>query len=196
MNKRATWIAAAFLALSGPWICSAATYEIDPVHSEVGFKIRHMMVGKTAGKFTRFSGSFEYDGKNPKKWSARASIEAASIDTANSKRDDHLRSEDFFDVAKHPSLEFVSTDVKGGKGGKAKLMGKLTLHGVTKDVALDLELNGEGQDAQGKDRIGFTAKTKIDRRDFGITWNKTLDKGGFAVGNDVDITLEIEAVKK
>lgn len=174
---------------------SALTYEIDTAHSEVGFKVRHMMAGKTSGRFTKFTGTIEYDAKDPSKWSTKAVIEAASIDTANEKRDGHLKSEDFFDVAKHPTMEFVSTGVKGWKGGKGKLLGKLTLHGVTKDIVLDLESNPEA-DAMGGERTGFTARTKIDRREFGVVWNKTLDKGGLAVGNDVEITLEIEAVVK
>lgn len=169
---------------------SAATYEIDAVHSEVGFKIRHMMLGRTAGKFTKFSGTVEYDGKDPKTWSTKAVIEAKSIDTANEKRDGHLRAPDFFDVEKYPTIEFVSTKVTGWKDGKGKLHGKFTMHGVTKDVVLDLELVGETEAG-----VGFSAKTKIDRRDYGIVWNKTLDKGGLALGTDVDITLEIEALK-
>lgn len=168
----------------------AETYDIDAVHSEVGFKVRHMMVGKTAGKFAKFSGSFQFDAKDPKSWGAKAVIDAASIDTNDEKRDGHLRNEDFFDVAKYPTLEFVSAGVEGWKDGKGKLKGKLTMHGVTKDVVMDLESNGVSDD-----RAGFTAKTKLDRRDFGIVFNKNLDKGGVAVGNEVEIVLEIEGVK-
>lgn len=189
--KTALVLALAFAA--GPGF--ATTYEIDAAHSEVGFKVRHMMAGKTAGRFTKFSGTIEYDAKDPSKWSTKAAIETASFDTANEKRDGHVKSADFFDVAKYPAMEFVSTGVKGWKGGKGKLMGKLTMHGVTKDVVLDLEASPEA-DAMGGDRTGFTARTKIDRREFGVIWNKALDKGGIAVGNDVEITLEIEAVIK
>ena len=182
------------LALAaGPAV--ALTYEIDTVHSEVGFKVRHMMAGKTSGRFTKFSGTIEYDAKDPSKWSTKAVIDASSVDTANEKRDGHLKGEDFFDVVKFPTLEFVSTGVKGWKNGKGKLMGKLTMHGVSKDVVLDLESNPEA-DAMGGERTGFSARTKIDRREFGVVWNKTLDKGGIAVGNDVEISLEIEAVVK
>lgn len=189
MKNTTTWLATATLVLLGV-AARAATYEIDAVHSEVGFKIRHMMLGKTAGKFNVFSGTVEYDGKNPKAWATKAVIDANSINTANEKRDGHLKSPDFFDTAKYPTIEFVSTKVAGWKDGKGKLYGKFTMHGVTKEVALDLELNGETE--QG---VGFTARGKLDRRDFGIVYNKVLDKGGVAVGTDVEVTLEIEALK-
>ena len=182
-------LAAAVLALSTT-AAQAATYEIDAVHSEVGFKIRHMMLGKTSGKFTGFTGTVEYDGKDAKKWATTAVIDANTINTANEKRDGHLKSPDFFDVEKYPTIEFASTKVTGWKEGKGKLHGKFTMHGVTKEIALDLELNGETEKG-----VGFTAKTRLDRRDFGIIWNKALDKGGVALGTDVEITLEIEALK-
>ena len=189
MKKTTTWLATATLALCA-LAAQAATYEIDAVHSEVGFKIRHMMLGKTAGKFKTFSGTVEYDGKDAKKWATKAVIDVNSLDTANEKRDGHLKSPDFFDAAKYPTIEFASTKVTGWKEGKGKLHGKFTMHGVTKDIALDLELNGETE--QG---VGFTARGKIDRRDYGIVYNKVLDKGGVALGTDVEITLEIEALK-
>lgn len=189
MKKTTTWLATTTLALCA-LAAQAATYEIDVVHSEVGFKIRHMMLGKSAGKFKTFSGTVEYDGKDPKKWATKAVIDVNSIDTANEKRDGHLKSPDFFDAAKYPTIEFASTKVTGWKEGKGKLHGKFTMHGVTKDIALALELNGETE--QG---VGFTARGKIDRRDYGIVYNKVLDKGGVALGTDVEITLEIEALK-
>ena len=189
MKNKTTWLATATLALCA-LTAQAATYEIDAVHSEVGFKIRHMMLGKTSGKFNTFSGTVEYDGKDAKKWATKAVIDVNSINTANEKRDGHLKSPDFFDAAKYPTIEFVSTKVLGWKEGKGKLHGKFTMHGVTKDVALDLELNGET--AKG---VGFTARGKLDRRDFGIVYNKALETGGVALGTDVEIVLEIEALK-
>ncbi|MBI4348219.1 MAG: YceI family protein [Elusimicrobia bacterium] len=191
--KTVVLTAVAALAVQSAW---AATYEIDKVHSEVGFKVRHMMVGKTTGRFRDFSGAFEFDGDRPKQWTAKATIAAASIDTADAKRDEHLRAPDFFDVEKHRAIEFTSTGVSGWRDGKGKLHGQLTMHGVTRPVVLDLEFNGETTDPWGAQRAGFSAKTKVDRRDFGIVWNKALDKGGLAVGNDVEITLDIEGVKK
>lgn len=188
MMKKLMTAVLALAAFAGS--VSAATYEIDAVHSEVGFRIRHMMLGRTAGRFNTFSGTVEYDAKNPKAWSTKAVIEAKSIDTANEKRDGHLRSADFFDVEKYPTIEFVSTKVTDWKDGKGKLHGKFTMRGVTKDVVLDLELVGETENG-----VGFSARTKIDRRDYGIVYNKVLDKGGLALGNDVDISLEIEALK-
>lgn len=190
MRAMKTAVMTAVLALAA-FPVLAATYEIDVVHSEVSFKVRHMMMGKTSGRFGKFSGTVEYDGKNPKAWSTKAVIEAASIDTDNEKRDGHLKAADFFDVEKFPTLEFVSTKVTGWKDGKGKLEGNLTMHGVTKPVVLDLELNGETDKG-----VGFSAKGTVDRRDFGIVWNKVIDKGGLAVGNDVAITLDIEALKK
>ena len=188
MNSKTAWLAAA-LALCGT-AASAAPYEIDPVHSEVGFKIRHMMLGKTSGKFTGFTGTVEYDAKKPQTWATHAVIDANTITTMNEKRDGHLKSPDFFDVAKYPAIEFTSTKVAAWKDGKGKLQGKFTMHGVTKDIVLELEQNGETEKG-----VGFTAKTRLDRRDFGIVWNKMLDKGGVALGTDVEITLEIEALK-
>lgn len=187
-------LAAALAVLAAPG--RAATFEIDPVHSEVGFKVRHMMVSRVPGKFKKFAGTFEFDGKRPEAWKADATIETASIDTENERRDGHLRSPDFFDAEKFPALTFVSTAVREWKDGSGKLAGKLTMRGVTKEVVLDLVLNGELSDPDRGDRAGFTATTKVDRRDFGIVWNKTLDKGGLTVGNEVDVTLEIEGVRR
>lgn len=187
-------LALAFV-LAPPAAAGAATYDIDPVHSEVGFKVQHMIVGRVPGKFKKFTGTFEYDGKKPGDWKAEAVIETASIDTGNEKRDAHLRSPDFFDAEKHPTLTFVSTSLSGWKKGRGKLLGKLTIRGVTKYVVLDLVSNGELADPQGY-RAGFTATTTIDRRDFGIVWNRTLDVGGLALSNEVDVTLEIEGIRR
>ena len=174
----------------------AATYDIDPAHSTIGFKIRHMMVSKVAGTFGKYTGTFDYDPKDPKAWAAKAAIETASVDTRNEKRDGHLKSPDFFDVEKFPSMEFVSTGIKGWKGGKGKLMGKLTLHGVTKDVALDLELVGAAKDPGGNERAGFTATTTINRKDYGVSWNKAMEAGGVMLSEEVWISIEVEGVKK
>ena len=174
---------------------AAETFEIDPVHSSVGFRIKHL-VGKVRGHFDRFDGSIDYRQGKPSVSSAKASIEAASINTAIAKRDEHLRSPDFFDVQKCPKLTFASTKVAEGKDGKLKLSGDLTMHCVTKPVTLDLEVTDPQDDPWGNRRLGATATGTLDRKDFGINWNKTLDKGGLMIGDEVAIEIEIEAVAK
>jgi len=169
----------------------AEVYDIDPVHSSVEFKIRHMVVSKTSGKFNDFSGTIHYDKNNPKAWGAEAVIQTASIDTSNAKRDGHLRGSDFFDVEKYPTIKFKSGKVGKIKDGKGKLHGELTMLGVTKPVVLDLEIHGAMNGI-----AGFSATTTVDRTDFGISWNKVLDAGGLAIGKEVEITLEIEAHEK
>lgn len=186
---------AAFVALALAAPAFAATYEIDESHSSVGFRIRHL-VGKVSGRFEKFAGTFDFTEGKPQDWSATASIDAASINTANSKRDDHLRNEDFFDVAKCPKIEFRTKKVTATKGGKAKLHGELTMHCATKPVVLDLEINGVTTDPWGNDRVGVTAAGKLNRKDFGISYNKVLDKGGLMLGEEVQLELEIEGVAK
>lgn len=169
----------------------AETFQIDPQHSKVMFRIRHL-VGKVSGRFNKFEGTFDYEKGNPKAWKASAKIDAASIDTAIDKRDTHLRTADFLDVEKCPKIEFTSTKAASVKGDKAKLLGDLTLHCVTKPVALDLEIGGVIKDPWGNTRAGATATGTVKRKDFGIVWNKTLDAGGLMLGDDVEISLEIE----
>ncbi|OGR89808.1 MAG: hypothetical protein A3A86_04930 [Elusimicrobia bacterium RIFCSPLOWO2_01_FULL_60_11] len=170
----------------------AARFVIDPVHSDVSFKIRHMMVSKVSGRFGGFSGEVNYDDKNPAAWSAQATIDAASIDTDNANRDAHLESPDFFDVQKYPAITFKSTGVKNVSGGKAQLSGLLMMHGVEKPVVLDMEVGGVITE-KGKTKAGFEAATKVNRKDFGISWNKMLDSGGVALGDEVEISIRIEA---
>ena len=154
------------------------------------------MTGKVAGRFTKFTGSFTYDAKNPKAWTADAAIDASSINTDNEKRDGHLKSPDFFDVAKFPELTFKSTKIADVKAGHAKLYGDLTMHGVTKAVVLDLEIGGVDKDPWGNDTAGFTATGTINRKDYGIVWNKALDSGGLLVGENVEIVLEVSGTAK
>jgi len=187
-------IAAALLAAVLP-SAQAATYKIDASHSSVLFKVRHL-IGKVSGRFDKFEGSFNYDPKDAKSWKTSATIDASSINTNMDKRDAHLRGADFFDVAKLPTLSFVSTKVSGLNGDKAKLAGNLTIHGVTKPVVLDLEILGAGKDPWGNQRASFTATTKIDRKEYGLTWNETLETGGVLVGEEVEITLEIEGIQQ
>lgn len=171
------------------------TYKIDADHSLVAFKVRHL-VTKVQGKFTGFDGEIKLDAKTLKDLSADASIDASTINTDNKKRDDHLRSPDFFDVKKFPKLTFKSKKATDLGNGKFKLEGDLTLHGVTKPVTLDGEYTGTAKDPWGNTRAGLTAQTKINRKDYGIVWNKALDAGGMMLGDEIDVSIEIEAIKK
>jgi len=186
----AALLAASFLTAAA---ATAATYTIDSAHSSVGFKVRHMMVSKVTGSFGEFSGTVEYVEGQPDRWAAAATIKTASVNTNDAKRDGHLRNADFFDAEKYPEITFASTGVSQ-KGGGWVLAGDLTMHGVTKPVELELEFNGAITDPWGNDRIGFSAKGVLDRRDFGITYNTVLDKGGVAVSDEVELLLEIEAI--
>jgi polyisoprenoid-binding protein YceI len=173
----------------------AAVYEIDPEHTSIGFKIRHLFTN-VRGTFDEYEGTIEYEPGKPDTWKAEATIQAASINTKVKERDKHLRSADFFDVEKYPSLIFKSTKVTEATENAAKLEGMLTVHGVEKPVVLDLEIHGAGKDPWGNVRAGFTATTKINRKDFGLTWNQAVETGGVLVGDEVEITLEIEAKLK
>ena len=173
----------------------AATYKIDSDHTTVGFKIHHLL-SYVQGRFNQFEGTFDYDPEKPDTWKVEATIQAASIDTNVAQRDKHLRSADFFDVEKIPTLHFKSTEVTDVTPTSAKLHGLLTIHGVEKPVVLDLEIHGVLQDPWGNVKAGFTATTKINRKDFGLTWNKALEAGQFLVGEEVLITLDIEGIQE
>jgi polyisoprenoid-binding protein YceI len=172
----------------------AGTWTIDPVHSEVGFSVRHMMVSKVRGKFSTFTGEI-VTGANPLDSSATAEIDLSSIDTGNEQRDDHLRSADFFDIEKTPTMTYRSTGIRPD-GDDFVVDGELTLRGVTRQVPLRLELNGFGPDAYGGVRAGFTAIGEINRHDFGVSWNAAIEAGGVVVADKVTLHLEIEAVRK
>lgn len=187
-------IAIAALSL-GAFPAHAANYKIDPDHSTVTFKVRHL-IGKVTGRFDRFAGTFVYDKANPKAWKTEATIEAASINTNTAKRDEHLRSEDFFDVKKYPTLKFVSTGISDVQGNKFRLNGKLTIHGVTKAVSLDTEFLGEGKDPFGNEQADFESHLKINRQEYGLTWNQAVETGGVLVGDDIEIELAISGYKQ
>lgn len=187
----------ACLALVIPAIAGAATYQLDPVHSSIQFKIRHLTVSNVTGTFNKIKGSATMEGEDPSTLKVDVTIEAASVDTGNEKRDQHLRTPDFLDVAKYPTITFVSKKVMKGDPGKLKVTGDLTIHGVTREITVDLEgPTSEVKDPWGGFRRGATGTTRIDRRDFGITWNTALDSGGMLVGNEVTIYVEVEWVKK
>jgi polyisoprenoid-binding protein YceI len=169
------------------------TWGIDTVHSEVSFTVRHLMVSKVRGKFTEFAGTF-VTGADPLGSSVEATVDLSSISTGNTDRDAHIRSADFFDVDQHPTLTYRSTGVRADGDGFV-VDGELSLHGVTKQVPLVLEVNGfQATTPFGDTRAGFTATTEIDRRDFGIEFNAPLEGGGVMLANKINITLEIEAV--
>jgi polyisoprenoid-binding protein YceI len=170
------------------------TWNIDPSHSGIHFAVRHLVVSKLRGAFTRWEGIVELDEANPGASRVSVRIDPGSIDTREPKRDDHLRSADFFDVQKYPALTFASTRVeKVGDG--YRLTGNLTMHGVTKPVVLDVESLGVGKDPWGNERIGFQAEASINRKDFGLGWNQALETGGVLVGDKVEILLDVQAVK-
>jgi polyisoprenoid-binding protein YceI len=171
----------------------AGTWNIDPVHSEVGFSVRHMMVSKVRGRFTTFSGQI-VTGENPLASSVTAEIDLGSINTGNDQRDAHIRSADFFEVETYPTMTYKSTGVRV-EDGEYVLDGDLTLKGVTRSVPLRLELNGFGPDAYGGVRAGFTATGEINRNDFNVSFNAPLQNGGVVVAEKVALQLEIEAVK-
>lgn len=172
------------------------TYVIDAAHSTLGFTVRHAGIGKTRGQFDEFEGTIEVaDESTPVGSTATATIKAASVNTRNEDRDNHLRSADFFDVEQFPEWTFVTTDVKGSKDS-FKLIGDLTIHGVTKSVTIDTEFLGTATDPFGADRAAFEGTTTVSRKDFGLTWNAALEAGGVLVGDKIAITLEIEATKQ
>lgn len=171
---------------------TAGTWAIDPSHSEVSFSVRHLMVSKVRGGFTGFSGSIEI-GEDPRASEVAAAVDLSTIDTRDAKRDEHLRSADFFDVATHPTMTYRSTGVRPQRDGFT-VEGELTLHGVTRRVDLDLDFGGVTTDPWGGTRAGFSATTEINRRDFGIDISMPLDGGGVVVGDKVKVILEIEAV--
>ncbi len=176
---------------------AADTWVFDASHSGAYFSVRHMMVTNVRGSFGKIEGSVEFDGKNVAGIAVRATIDASTIDTREPKRDEHLRSADFFDVANHPTIEFRSKKATAAGEGKFKLVGDLTMRGVTKEVTLDVEgPTAAVQDPWGNTKIGATATTTINRKDFGILWNKTLDAGGVVVGDEVQVTLDLQLVKK
>ena len=184
-------------AISSPATASipgylAGTWSIDPVHSEVSFLVRHMMVSKVRGTFRTFAGQI-VTADEPTASSVSAEIDLASIDTGNEQRDNHVRSADFFDVANHPTMTYRSTAVTPSGDGW-QVQGELTLKGVTRPVTLDLELNGFTADPYGGTRAGFSATAQINRRDFGVDISMPMDGGGVVVGDKVSIVLEIEAV--
>ena len=170
-----------------------STWTIDPAHSSVEFAVKHMMFATAKGRFTDVKGTITLDQETISNSSVTVEIGAASIDTHDDGRDAHLRSAEFFDVETFPTITFASTSVERGRGDALKITGDLTMHGVTKQVVLDAEFNGQGSSPFGHQVLSYSAKTSIDRKDFGLTWNAALETGGVLVSDEVKITIEIEA---
>ena len=185
---------AAVAVLLAPAAAFAGTWDIDAVHSAVGFKVRHFFT-KVPGEFTDFQGTIDFDPEKPAEAKVNVVIKTASINTNNEKRDNHLRTDDFFSAEKHPEITFKSTEVRKNDDGY-EVDGILTIRGIEKAVTLQAEFLGAGPDGSGGTRAGFTATTTIDRKEFGVNWNKTLDHGGALLGDEVAINLDVEAVKK
>ena len=189
----------AFISLAvffAPINTLAANYKIDSAHTQIMFKVRHMGIGSVNGVFKNFEGTFEYDPDKVAASKASAKIKAASIDTQNEKRDTHLRDAEFLDVKKSEEMSFVSKSVKNVNGKNFIVEGDLTIRGVTKPVELAVEFGGAAKDPWGNERAAFSASTSINRKDFGLVWNKLLETGGLVVGEDVKITIEVEGIKQ
>jgi polyisoprenoid-binding protein YceI len=178
-------------------VSRSATYVIDPSHSTAGFKVRHLMVANVRGEFSGVSGTVVFDAENPANSKVEAAIDATTIQTRDSQRDQHLKSADFLDVEKFPRITFVSKKVAPAGEGEWKVTGDLTIHGVTKEVVLDVEgPTPEVKDPWGNIKMGATATTKVNRKDFGLVWNVALETGGVLVGDEVAIQLEVEMTRQ
>ena len=173
----------------------AATYKVDADHSSVEFKVKHLF-SNVKGQFKKFEGTVDYEPGKPESWKAGGTVDVTSVDTNEPKRDKHLLSADFFEAEKNPTIEFKSTGVKDATATSAKLEGLFKMHGVEKPIVLDVTVNGVGKDPWGNTRAAFSASAKINRKDFGMNWNQALDNGGILVGEEVEISLEIEAIQK
>jgi len=174
---------------------TTSNWNLDTVHSGINFTVRHMVVSKVRGRFAKFSGSVALDENDLTRSVVEATIDASSIDTGTAQRDDHLRSADFFDAERFPEIRFRSTRIEQLDGDRYRLTGELTIRDVTRSIALEAEYGGRGKDPWGNERVGFTAKGALDRKDFGLKWNQALETGGVLVSDRVEIELEVQAVR-
>jgi polyisoprenoid-binding protein YceI len=174
----------------------ADNYKLDVAHSEVEFSVKHMMISRTNGDFKQYEGAIEYDGKEISSLKFDITIEVASIDTKIEKRDDHLRSADFFEAEKFPTIKFVSTAIKNINGKKFDVVGKLTVKGITKEVTIPMQFNGAATSPWGQSLIGLEGEFKIDRTEYGLTYSKALETGGLVVGKEITIEIQAEAIKQ
>jgi polyisoprenoid-binding protein YceI len=171
------------------------TWTVDPAHTLVEFGVKHMMVSTVKGRFSGVEGTIEGNPDEPQNAQVAITIDAASITTHNEQRDGHLRSADFLDTERFPAIRFTSTDI-APRGGEWRVTGDLTIRGVTRPAVLEAEINGRGRTPYGKEIVGISAHTKINRRDFGLVWNVALETGGVLVGDNVNISIELEAVRR
>ena len=175
---------------------TTATWTVDAAHAEVGFAVRHLMISTVRGRFGAVQGTVTIDEAHPANSTVDVTVDVASIDTRQEMRDNHLRSADFFEVEKHPNLTFKSTKIEGDITGEFKITGDLTIRGETRSVKLDAEFHGRGGDPWGNERMGFEAKGKISRSEFGLNWNQALEAGGVMVSDEVKLTIEVELIKQ
>jgi polyisoprenoid-binding protein YceI len=197
MNTNTTQNQIASSPSTAPAPATVSVYDIDTSHSSVTFKVRHMMVANVRGELGQVSGRVTLDEADPTRSSVAATIDAATINTRDAKRDEHLRSGDFLDVAGHPLITFQSTRVQAGKGGALFVTGDLTIRGTTREVTLDVETpSPEVRDPWGNTKRGIAARARINRKDFGVSWNVALEAGGILVGDEIAINLEIELLRK
>jgi polyisoprenoid-binding protein YceI len=195
--RRSIYLMVLTLFFTFPVLSQAATWQIDADHSSFQFKVRHLMVSNVKGDFTKVKGAVTMDDQDISNLNVELTIDAASINTGHAKRDEHLRAADFFDVAKYPTITFVSKKVMQDGPDRLKVTGDLTMHGVTREITVNVEgPTQEVKDPWGNFRRGATGTAKINRKDFGLTWNRALETGGVLVGEEVDIFVEIELVKK
>jgi polyisoprenoid-binding protein YceI len=169
-----------------------SNWNLDTVHSGIDFTVRHMVVSKVRGRFAKFTGNVALDESDLTRSVVEATIDASSIDTGTAQRDEHLKSADFFDVEHFPQIRFRSTGIEKLGGERYRLTGELTIRDVTRPIALDVEYGGRGKDPWGNERVGFTAKGALDRKDFGLKWNQALETGGVLVSDRVELELELE----
>jgi polyisoprenoid-binding protein YceI len=170
-------------------------WQIDPSHSDVQFAVRHLMISTVKGRFAEVSGTVAFDPENPIDIQVDVTIPVASLQSHNEQRDAHLKSPDFFDAENHPTLTFRGRRIEGDVSERFKLIGDLTIRGITKEVALQVSTEGAGEDPWGNERMGFHATTQINRFDFGLQWNAALETGGVVVGSDVKITIDVEVMR-
>ena len=183
-------------AVQNPTASTATTWTLDPMHVEIGFAIRHLMISTVRGRFGSASGTIVLDDANPMRTTIEVIIDVASIDTRQEMRDNHLRSADFFDVANHPVMHFTGKRVEGDVTKKFRVVGDLTIRDITREVTLDVANEGTTTDPWGNQRVGFSATAKLNRSDFNLTWNQALEAGGVVVGEEVKLSIDAEFIRQ